>query len=56
MPRGNTYPEELRERAVRMVVEHRREYPSEWAAIGSIAGKLGMGADTFAAVAASSGG
>jgi len=47
MARGNRYPEELRERAVRMVVEHRKEYPSEWAAIGSIAGKLGMGPDTL---------
>lgn len=46
MPRGR-YPEELRERAVRMVQEHRQEYTSEWAAINSIAGKLGMGADTL---------
>jgi hypothetical protein len=29
-----------------MVVEHRHEYPTEWAAIESIAGKLGMGRDT----------
>jgi transposase len=38
------YPGELRERAIRMAQEHRREYPSEWAAIVSIAGKLGIGA------------
>ena len=46
MPRGR-YPEELRERAVWMVIEHRKDYRSEWAAIGSIASKLGMGADTL---------
>jgi transposase len=40
------YPLELRERAVRLVREHRREYPSEWAAISSIAGKLGATAET----------
>ena len=43
MSRATRYPAELRERAVRMVEEHRREYPSEWAAIVSIAGKLGLG-------------
>ena len=47
MPRGNRYPEELRERAVRMVQEHRKDYPSEWAAIGSIASKLGMTPETL---------
>ena len=40
------YPRELRERAVRLVREHRREYPSEWAAITSIAGKLGASPET----------
>jgi transposase len=34
---------EIRERAVRLVVlEHQGEYPSQWAAIGSIATKCGM--------------
>ena len=37
------YPQELRERAVRLVVESRDEYDSEWAAINSIATKLGIG-------------
>src|SRR5919108_4065308 len=41
------YPQELRERAVRMVQEHRGEYPSEWAAITSIAGKLGVGTEAL---------
>ena len=31
----------MRERAVRMVREHRNEHPSQWAAIESIAGKIG---------------
>jgi transposase-like protein len=32
---------ELRERAVRMVHEHREEYPSLWAAVQSLAPKIG---------------
>ena len=47
MTRATRYPPELRERAMRMVREHRDEYPSEWAAIQSIAGKLGMTAETL---------
>ena len=35
------YSPEVRERAVRMVQEHRGEYPSLWAAIESIAPKIG---------------
>ncbi len=41
--RLSNYPKELRERAVRMVTEIRSEHPSEWAAIGSVASKLGIG-------------
>src|SRR5215471_11124893 len=41
MPRKSRYAPELRERAVRMVHEHAAEYPSQWAAICSIADKLG---------------
>src|SRR5712692_4029580 len=41
------YPQELRERAVRMVFEHRREYPSEWAAIRSLAEKFGTTPETL---------
>ncbi len=37
------YPSELRERAVRMVAEVKADYPSEWAAIGAVAQKLGIG-------------
>lgn len=35
------YSPEVRERAVRMVQEHRGEYPSLWAAIESIVSKIG---------------
>lgn len=43
MARSSKYPEELRERAVRMVAEVRPEYPSQWAAITEVASKLGIG-------------
>src|SRR6478736_1848981 len=36
-------PKELRERAVRLVAEVRPEHASEWAAIESVASKLGIG-------------
>ena len=38
---------EVRERAVRLVLEHQSEYPSQWAAIGSIATKCGMTPETL---------
>src|SRR5215210_396939 len=47
MSRKPPYPREVRERAVRMVFEHRHEYASQWAAITSIAGKFGMTAETL---------
>lgn len=34
------YPAEFRERAVRMVLEHQGEYPTQWKAIQSISAKL----------------
>ena len=42
MAKQGKYPQELRERAVRMVQDHRKDYPSSWQAVASIAGKLGM--------------
>jgi transposase len=47
MPRKSPYSPEVRERAVKMVTEHRDEYPSEWAAMTSVATKLGMTAETL---------
>ena len=41
MKKSNKFSPEVRERAVRMVREHRGEYPSLWAAIESIASKIG---------------
>jgi transposase len=38
---------EVRERAVRMVFEHRTEHTSQWAAIASIAAKIGCTAQTL---------
>ncbi len=40
---SHRYPQELRERAVRLVAESREEYESEWAAIASVSAKLGIG-------------
>ena len=37
------YPSELRERAVRMVLEVRDQHDSEWAAIRAVSGLLGVG-------------
>jgi transposase len=46
MSRHGKYPNELHERAVRMVLEHQHEYPSQWEAICSVAEKLGPTAET----------
>ena len=47
MGRRRPYPLEVRERAVRMVFEHRDEYESQWAAICSISQKMGMTSETL---------
>ncbi len=41
MNKSNKFSPEVRERAVRMVQEHRGEYPSLWAAVESMAPKIG---------------
>ena len=41
------YSPKVRTRAVRMVFEHRGEHASEWAAISSIASKIGCKAETL---------
>ena len=41
------YSPEVRARAVRMVLEHQSDYPSQWAAMTSIASKIGCTAETL---------
>ena len=47
MARPSRYSPEVRERAVRLVREHGPEHPSEWAAIQSVADKLGCRQETL---------
>ncbi len=47
MKKSNKFSPEVRERAVRMVLEHRGEYPSLWAATQSIAPKIGCAPHTL---------
>lgn len=41
------YSPEVRDRAVRMVLEHAAEYPSRWAAVSSVAAKIGCNPATL---------
>jgi len=47
MKRSSKFSPEVMERAVRMVAESREEYASQWAAIVSIAAKIGCTAETL---------
>jgi transposase len=44
---GRKFSAEVRARAVRMVIEHRGDHASQWAAIVSIAAKIGCTAQTL---------
>jgi transposase len=45
--KSNRFAPEVRERAVRLVQEHRDQYPSLWATVQSIAPKIGCTAETL---------
>ena len=47
MAKRGRYPAEVKERAVRLVFEQAASHPSQWAAIESIAGKMGCTAETL---------
>ena len=47
MSKRSRYSPEVRERAVRLVFEHQAEYESQWAAMSSIAAKVGCTAETL---------
>ena len=47
MGRPSKFSPEFKERAIRMVREHRPEYPSHWATITSLAKKLGCTTETL---------
>lgn len=47
MSRASRFSPEVRDRAVRMVREHEHEHASQWAAITSIAEKIGCSAETL---------
>jgi len=47
MSRPSRFSPEVRERAIRMVAEHRDEYTSQWAAIVAIADMLGVSSETL---------
>lgn len=47
MSKRTKYSPEVRERAIRMVIENQRDHPSEWSAIRSIAEKIGCNPATL---------
>jgi transposase len=44
---GSRYDASTKARAIRLVRDHAGDYPTEWAAITAVAGRLGMSAETL---------
>lgn len=47
MGRPNKFSPEVRERALRLVLDHQEQYDSQWAAIRSVAAKVGCSAEAL---------
>lgn len=47
MGKAHRFPPEVKERAIRLVQEQAKEHPTQWAAIRSIAEKIGCSAETL---------
>ena len=47
MNTNKRYPPEVREQSVRLVLDYQLEYDSQWAALNSIAEKIGCTAETL---------
>ena len=47
MSKQPTYTPEIKERAVRLVVDHEHAHPTRWAAICSVAAKIGCTPETL---------
>ena len=47
MPKMTRFAPEVRERAVRLLWDHEKEYPSRWAAVKSIAMKVGCSSEAL---------
>jgi transposase len=44
---GSRYDAGTRAKAIRLVREHAGDYPTQWAAISAVSGRLGMSAETL---------
>lgn len=47
MPKGTQFSSEVRQREVRLVLEHRDAHDSQWAAIRSVAEKIGCSTEAL---------